>query len=118
MKRNMQFCGGQVVNHNQVFKRANIKNNNYVHACKTLYGKNNVSKRMTGHISLAGCTGAMQQHRVHTDLQYPTPRPVCLRAIFRELHTNTTLKILTFKILKLNTYQNISALYPVIAFCS
>lgn len=75
MKRNMQFCGGQVVNHNYLFKRADIKNNNYVHTCKTLSGKNNVSKRMTGHTTLARCTGAMQQRRVHMDLQHPNPHP-------------------------------------------
>lgn len=63
----MQFCGGQVVNHNQIFKRKNTKNR-YVHTCISLSGKNNVSKRITGHTALASAhrCSAIAQHALIT----------------------------------------------------
>lgn len=113
--KTMQFHWWQDVNHNWIFERKNIKNNNYVHKCKTLSGRISVSKRITDHTGLT----SVQRHDAIAGAAHllltvgTTPTPSMPKRI---TYTDNT-EDLKFSSTK-TKHNHIFALCPIFVFCS
>lgn len=113
--KTMQFHWWQDVNHNWIFERKNIKNNNYVHKCKTLSGRISVSKRITDHTGLT----SVQRHDAIAGAAHllltvgTTPTPSMPKRI---TYTDNT-EDLKFSSTK-TKHNHILALYLIFVFCS